>query len=319
MMRAEVNKIVFNELAAGRAVWLPDVGSFVPEYRSALRASSRRLEPPGRRIVFLTGRKGKPLTDLIARAGGCDPAAAEDIYARWLAQVRTPDGLAIEGVGRLEHRYFNAAEPLDAMLCPLGREPLALRPRRSRMPLWAAGALVVLAVAVYGIRWYGARERMSADAAAQSETFARLSVGEPQKPAGEAAAAEGFVAEAAVTDTAAVAEMPAESAGDAPEAAGGVSATEAASVGESAEELPVARMQAGRTYVVCGVYSTEENARRAVAEQRRERPDLSHRIYRFGPKWMVSIFESDAAGECRDYMNREGRELEGLWPYTKKG
>ncbi|MDE5706778.1 MAG: hypothetical protein K2H69_01165, partial [Alistipes sp.] len=73
------------------------------------------------------------------------------------------------------------------------------------------------------------------------------------------------------------------------------------------------------TYVVWGVYTTEENARRAVAEHRRERPDLSYRIYRFGPKWMISLFESDAPEECRAYLNGPGRALEGLWSYTKKG
>lgn len=336
MMRGEVNKIVFNELVSGRALWLPDVGSFVPEYRSALRTSSRCLEPPGRRVAFLSGRNGGSLIDLIARMGGCDLAVAEDIYARWLAQVRTPEGLEIEGVGRLEHRYFNAAEPLDAMLSPLGREPLSLRPRRSHVVLWATCGLIAAAFVVYGVRWYGARDRAAAGAVTDGEVLFALSDAEPQKPAVEAAAAEDFVAEAVVAEAAAADTVAgtellpaeptgrgAESTGEGSEAAESLSATEVAAAGKSVEEqpdaLPVARMQAGRTYVVWGVYSTEENARRAVAEHRHECPDLSHRIYRFGPKWMVSIFESDAAGECRAYINREGRGLEGLWPYTKKG
>ena len=38
----------------------------------------------------------------------------------------------------------------------------------------------------------------------------------------------------------------------------------------------------GRTYVVWGVYSTEENARRAVAEARARLSDTNFRIYFFG-------------------------------------
>lgn len=316
MMREEVNKIVFNELAAGRALWLPEVGSFVPEYRSALRASSRRLEPPERRVVFLSGEKGESLIDLIARAGECDAVAAGDIYNRWLAQVRTQDGLAIEGVGRLEHRYFNAAPPLDAMLCPLGRASLALRPRRSRVPLYAAGGLIVLAVAVYGIRWYGARERLSVGETVRSELLAASSEGAPQGGAVENSVADESVGRAVLASGGEIeADRPTPDIAVAEEAA---PRTEAAAAREEFPEQPIARMQAGRTYVVGGVYSTEENARRAVAEQRREHPGLSPRIYFFGSKWMLSLFESDAAEECRAFINREGRELEGLWPYTKK-
>ena len=80
----------------------------------------------------------------------------------------------------------------------------------------------------------------------------------------------------------------------------------------------VARMIPGRTYVVWGVYSTEENARRAVAEARARLSDTNFRIYFFGKKWMVSVFESDSAAECRDFMRNAGAGLKEVWPYTKK-
>ena len=80
----------------------------------------------------------------------------------------------------------------------------------------------------------------------------------------------------------------------------------------------VAMMIPGRTYVVWGVYSTEENARRAVAEARARLSDTNFRIYFFGKKWMVSVFESDSAAECRDFMRNAGAGLKEVWPYTKK-
>ena len=107
MMQDEVNKIVFNALADGWEIWFPGVGSLVPEFRSAWRASARQLERPSRRIAFLLSeQRGVPVIDLIARAGACDVAAAEDIYSRWLDKARVEDGISIPGVGELNHRYF---------------------------------------------------------------------------------------------------------------------------------------------------------------------------------------------------------------------
>ncbi len=92
MMQDEVNKIVFNALADGREIWFPGVGSLVPEFRSAWRASARQLERPSRRIAFLLSeQRGVSVIDLIARAGACDVAAAEDIYSRWLDKARVDE------------------------------------------------------------------------------------------------------------------------------------------------------------------------------------------------------------------------------------
>lgn len=76
------------------------VGSLVPEFRSAWRASARQLERPSRRIAFLLSeQRGVSVIDLIARAGACDVAAAEDIYSRWLDKARVEDGISIPGSG----------------------------------------------------------------------------------------------------------------------------------------------------------------------------------------------------------------------------
>lgn len=128
MMQDEVNKIVFNALADGREIWFPGVGSLVPEFRSAWRASARQLERPSRRIAFLLSeQRGVSVIDLIARAGACDVAAAEDIYSRWLDKARVEDGISIPGVGELNHRYFRLDSQLDAVLNPLGHDPLPLK------------------------------------------------------------------------------------------------------------------------------------------------------------------------------------------------
>lgn len=148
-MQDEVNKIVFNALADGREIWFPGVGSLVPEFRSAWRASARQLERPSRRIAFLLSeQRGVSVIDLIARAGACDVAAAEDIYSRWLDKARVEDGISIPGVGELNHRYFRLDSQLDAVLNPLGHDPLPLKRRYSRLPLYLGIALFVRRLSV---------------------------------------------------------------------------------------------------------------------------------------------------------------------------
>ena len=150
-MQDEVNKIVFNALADGWEIWFPGVGSLVPEFRSAWRASARQLERPSRRIAFLLSeQRGVSVIDLIARAGACDVAAAEDIYSRWLDKARVEDGISIPGVGELNHRYFRLDPQLDAVLNPLGHDPLPLKRRYSRLPLYLGIALLCTAVTASG-------------------------------------------------------------------------------------------------------------------------------------------------------------------------
>ena len=70
MMQDEVNKIVFNALADGREIWFPGVGSLVPEFRSAWRASARQLERPSRRIAFLLSEQRGRFRDRPDCSGG---------------------------------------------------------------------------------------------------------------------------------------------------------------------------------------------------------------------------------------------------------
>ena len=106
-----------------------------------------RLERPSRRIAFLLSeQRGVSVIDLIARAGACDVAAAEDIYSRWLDKARVEDGISIPGVGELNHRYFRLDPQLDAVLNPLGHDPLPLKRRYSRLPLYLGGKIPFPAV-----------------------------------------------------------------------------------------------------------------------------------------------------------------------------
>lgn len=110
---------------------------------------------PGALPFLLSEQRGVSVIDLIARAGACDVAAAEDIYSRWLDKARVEDGISIPGVGELNHRYFRLDSQLDAVLNPLGHDPLPLKRRYSRLPLYLGIALFCTAAVGYGIWQYG--------------------------------------------------------------------------------------------------------------------------------------------------------------------
>lgn len=61
----------------------------------------------------------------------------------------------LSGVGELNHRYFRLDPQLDAVLNPLGHDPLPLKRRYSRLPLYLGIALFCTAAVGYGIWQYG--------------------------------------------------------------------------------------------------------------------------------------------------------------------
>lgn len=78
------------------------------------------------------------------------------------------------------------------------------------------------------------------------------------------------------------------------------------------------RMEPGRTYLVLGVYSTVENARRAARQTATKNPDVVPQIYRFGEKFMVSIGAYASREEATEAIRTYGSRFRGVWPYSKK-
>lgn len=74
----------------------------------------------------------------------------------------------------------------------------------------------------------------------------------------------------------------------------------------------------GRSYVVLGVFSMTENARRALREIAAKEPAFRCRIYRFGEKFMVSPFSSDNAGPCTQFIGIHAERFPGMWTYTAR-
>ena len=149
----------------------------------------------------------------------------------------------------------------------------------------------------------------------------------------EAVVAEGVAAEPADTVAVNPVELPDAPEGDLaaeqpaageelPQSAGAVSPS------ASAKTVPAEEVHAdpgepmdllsGRSYVVLGVFSTTENAGRAVREIAAKEPAFRCRIYRFGEKFMVSPFSSDNAGPCAQFIGIHAERFPGMWTYTAR-
>ena len=81
----------------------------------------------------------------------------------------------------------------------------------------------------------------------------------------------------------------------------------------------IGEMTSGMSYVVMGVFSTEENARKYVSQLARRAPEIGCRIYRFqGAKFMVSGFESADGAAATTFIREHRTQFPDLWAYKRK-
>ncbi len=302
-MVAQVDRIIRNTLMLRREICLPEVGSLYIARQGAVR-HKHRLTPSCQRVCFTSRERGESLVAILAREIGGDTEQAAGIYRRWLGYARQEKTLTVGCCGVLHHKHFSMNGDFDALLNPFGRGPMELIPRR-RPALWLATAAVVLLLAGAGYVGY---MRFAPDAAAPAVRPAL----EPERPT--AAAVESRTElqlpaeERVMTEPAPADSLP------------------SASAAEPAAVQPQAKPQAadaasglvsGRSYVVLGVFSTEANARRAAGEVSAD-AEMEARVYPYGAKWMVSIYESDNRDACLEIIRSQSAHRPDLWPYTAK-
>ena len=68
-----------------------------------------------------------------------------------------------------------------------------------------------------------------------------------------------------------------------------------------------------------GVFSTEQNAERAVEQARAKLSNPVCAILPFkGDKFMVTVFGSDSQAECSEYAKANRDVISDLWVYNKR-
>ncbi len=275
-MTAEVNKLIGGALLSDSAVWLPEIGSLYTE-----------VDAFGSKVItFTEAQQGTPLPEIIMKRAACTPEQSEEIYRRWLEEVRTDNVLKIEGVGALDAGSFVIAAPFAKQLNPIIVTPKAEKtmettqePKKKNYTAIVI-AIIVLLIAVGGYFAYNA-----------------ISKSNDEKRAIEAIAAKKAAEKQRAADSIALAQIETQKAADAQAAA---------------------KQQTKRYRVVYGVYKLRSNVDEAIRHINKRFGEGSANEYPHGARTLVSMFESDNRNECQRFLMSNYDTYPDTWIYDSE-
>ncbi len=315
-MVAEVNRLIANLLASGEQIAFPQVGTLKPVTRPSRKVSRRKAIPPLHEVEYTSEVQGETLPARLVKAAGCTNEQAEDIYSRWLAQTWQQGVLTLEGIGVLKEKSFVLDPDFESRLNPQGRQPILLRRRRHGFD-WTMALGLVAIVAAVAIGWFGYRQlsgsmRMPWEKEPAATTTTTAVTTEQTTDAAPAAAETTTTAHPATQ-----AATTSQTSGTQTQSTPAAAAQGAVPTSPTAEPS-IERMTSGHYYVVMGVFSTPENARRAVREAAKRDASVACRIYYFGQKWMVSPFTAADAAEADAFRKRNAATFADMWVYRAR-
>ena len=301
-MTAQIDNLIFNTLAEGHDLYLPEVGSLIVRSNGAARISSRRLVPPFKDIVFSRELRGEVLTDIIAAKANVSQERATEIYRQWLQHASVNDAVLIGGVGEIRNGKFITDQNFDNMANPEGRNEIRINPVTNYVLLSFALLCIVFAVGVAGYIFYS--EQMFSD-----------QMGKGDLP--QTAVVESVVPVPVDTVDAITVEQVVE-AEEQP-------VSEPESVAEPERPIEgfngVLPMTAGYSYAVWGVYVEYANAEDGMKTVNRRFEDIHSRIYRYGDRYMVALYERPTRSECVrivENLKERSKSFGEVWVYTDK-
>ena len=314
-MVEEVNKIIYNMLIGGKVVLLPGVGTLYIERQGARRISKDRLLSPRNAVNFSSqSDEGSSIVDEIVAIAGCGEEQARDIYDRWLSKTREGKRLIIGGVGVLNDKSFSPEPGFNAAINPGGVKTLVVRQRNNTWLYAVSGvcAAVALCVGIYmlaGDSLFGGVSVVDgSDAGPVAATVAGDSTQLAQPVTGDSLSAAAAVTPAA---EGAAAQQTAVTAQSAP------AATTATPSAPTAEETAAASADY-RFWVVAGVFSTEQNASRALEQAAKHIKDMDGRIVPFKGKFIAAVYGSDKRTDCNAFAKSYSDIYPDLWIYEVK-
>lgn len=297
MVNDSITQLLFNALAQRQTVVLPGIGSLRFK-RIAAKLEGSTLTPPRNMFRYSSREEGRSLLDMLISAAGCTHEEGEEAYRRWLRRIKQGHSIVIEGVGRIEEDFFKPSDELEQLLNPVASAPLTIKRCRSWRGVWITLAAVAV-IGVAGAAWWYVQMQPTSTPAVVAQKV--------EKPKTEvvkiAEKADSVVAEQVATEAI-------------PEVAPVQKESAPASVSVLTE---IGEMTSGMSYVVMGVFSTEENARIYVTQLAKRAPEIGCRIYRFqGAKFMVSGFESADGAAATTFIREHRTQFPDLWAYKRK-
>lgn len=288
-------------------MYLPDVGSLIVRRNGAARISSGRLVPPFADVVFSRELRGEVLTDIIASKANVSQERATEIYRQWLQHATVGEVVLIGGVGEIRDGKFITDKNFDNMANPEGRNEVRINPVTNYILLSFALLCIVFAVGVAGYIFYS--EQVFSSMMGKGDT--------PQTVVVEAVVPAPVETSNAPSDelSAVVAEDPQINVGE----------TEPAAEPEPERPLEglngVLPMTAGYSYAVWGVYIEFANAEEGMKTVNRRFDDIDSRIYRYGDRYMVALYERPTRSECVrivENLKERSKSFGEVWVYTYK-
>lgn len=304
MVKDNITQLLFNALAQRQTVVLLGIGS-LRFRRVAAKLEGSTLTPPRNMFRFSSREEGRSLLDMLVDEAGCTREEGEEAYRRWLHRIKQGHSVVIEGVGRIEDDFFTPSEELERLLNPTSDAPVVLRRHRSLRGLWIGLAAVALVAIAGGAWWYVNLYSASAPTRVAQTT---------EKPAAEVVETADSVA------TESVVEGAAELVEEVVSVAGSVQSPAPENKPAPAPATTeIGEMTSGMSYVVMGVFSTEDNARKFIEQMARRAPEMACRAYKFqGSKFMVSGFESADGAEVSAFIRDHRAQFPDLWVYKRK-
>ena len=280
-MIEEVNKIIYNMLISGRGVLLPEIGALYIERQAARKLADGRLLTPRNVVLFSKQEQAPSLVDEIVAIASCSTEQAQDIYERWRAKTYQQGVLTIGGIGELKGGSFTMDKDFMGVINPQGVKTIVVRKKSSNKWLYAVVCVAVLvALGFFAYVMWGDK----------------IMGGANEKP----------IQEQVVTPEQTVAEQT-------------IAADSVAVQPQAVEQPQEVKRSEYAYYVVMGIFSTPENAERAVSQVQSKIKDVECVVLPFkGGKHMVTIFGGDSAADCNAFARSYRDIYPDLWVYNKK-
>lgn len=310
-MKHEIDRLIANILLDEGEVYLPDVGTLILVRHGATLLSSKELQSPYRELRFTGERRGVSLVEHLCRTAELTEERAKDIYAEYLVRSQRDGVTTIEGVCTIADRRMQTDPLFESRVNPKGRGVVRVRPRTNHLIYLAVVLCILLGFGVAGYRLYvdGVVERGDI-------TFVRRAV-ERAIDSFVAPAEEAEKTEEAEAQPISAAEPIAEPAKEVSETATAQAAAQSAE--QSVEPQSYPPLKRGYSYAVWGVYNEVENADEAMAWLDKRFPQLEARIYAYGDRYMLAVYELSSRSACGrkvSAMKSRYRSFRSVWVYT---
>ena len=131
-----IDKLLYNLLASGESVVLPEVGTLRVE-QTPTTLSGKVVSYASRRVRFSSraDKKVRTLVEVMVSEYGLTAEVATEAYGEWLRVARSGSEVKIEGVGSLRKGFFTPTSEFEReALNPWQPAPVTLHRRRSPLP-----------------------------------------------------------------------------------------------------------------------------------------------------------------------------------------